>query len=79
MWRVVYIASNRPTAEAIKGLLTGEGFLVTVRPAGPADGTGNVLYEVLVPQSEAEEASEAISHLLLSGSGRGEDGRGEPG
>lgn len=82
MWRVVYIASNCGKAEAIKGILTGEGFLVTVRPAGNMDGANGIFYEVLVPLSEVEEAHDAISQLLLSasrqGSGQGDDGRRPP-
>lgn len=74
VWRVVYIASNHCTAESIKGILTGEGFLVIVRPTGAADGIG-ILFEVLVPQSEVEEAHEAISQLLLSRAGQGENGQ----
>ncbi|MCR4442574.1 MAG: DUF2007 domain-containing protein [Peptococcaceae bacterium] len=64
MWKVVYISSDRITAEQIKSLLTREGLLVMLRPAGincPGD-SGTV--EVLVPKSEAEEAHEIINSKM---------------
>lgn len=64
MWRVVYIAHNQQSAEQIKSFLSREGFLVNLRPAGFSDGTSRCFYEVLVPQSEAEEASEVISQTF---------------
>lgn len=65
LWQVVYIAPTRAVAESIQGLLTGEGFLVSIRPTGSENG-GHVSFEVLVPPSEAEEALLAIGHLLLT-------------
>lgn len=68
MWRVIYIAPNATLAEEIRKSLVSEGFLVSVRPAGVGDG-GAGLYEVLVPQSEAQDAYEAITALLSTRSG----------
>lgn len=65
LWQVVYIAPTRLVAESLQGVLTGEGFLVSIRPTGPENG-GHVSFEVLVPPSEAEEALLAIGHLLLT-------------
>lgn len=65
MWRVVYIAHSRSLAETIQDMLAREGFLVTLRPAGIESGHG-LAVEVLVPQSEAEEAHQAIHDLLLT-------------
>ncbi len=61
MWKVVFIASNRPNAEIIKKLLEQEGLLVMLRSIGvPHTGdAGNV--EILVPESEAAEAFEILS------------------
>ncbi len=66
MWRVVYIAPSRGIADKVRKLLTGEGFLITVRPAGITEGLNNGVYEVLVPESEIEEAHETLSQLMTS-------------
>ena len=55
MWTVVYIAANRTQAEEIKELLFKEGVLANTRPAGIAM-MGDGLYEVMVLESEADEA-----------------------
>ncbi len=65
VWRVVYIAANRMLAETIRDMLSREGFLVTVRPAG-VDSGDLLPFEVLVPQSEAQEAHQVICDLLLA-------------
>ena len=58
---MVYIAPNRTEAEMIKELLSAEGLLVMLRPAGiPQFGAGGT-FEVLVPESEAESAHEILS------------------
>ncbi len=69
MWRVVYIAPNGSLAESLRKLLSNEGFLVSVRQVGMGEGS-SCPYEVLVPQSEAREAYEAINGYLTSRSGR---------
>jgi hypothetical protein len=57
---VVYIAQNRIEAEMIKEILTAEGLLIMLRPAGiPQFGDGGA-FEVLVPESEAESAQEIL-------------------
>lgn len=80
MWRVVYIAHNRQIAEQIKSLLTQEGFLVTVRQANVIEGMGAGLFEVLVPHSEVEEASETINEMLVTRTGLagGDPAGGDP-
>jgi len=61
VWTVVYIAQNRTNAEMIKEILSAEGLLVMLRPAGiPQFGAGDA-FEVLVPESEAESAHEILS------------------
>lgn len=65
MWTVVYIARNRIEAETLKGILDNEGILVTLRAAGvPHFGDlGNV--EILVPESEAEEAHMILNSVII--------------
>lgn len=59
---VVYIAANRNEAEALKGILAREGILATTRPIAGWQGFGEEgNYEVLVPETEAEEAQELVS------------------
>lgn len=61
MWTVIYIAPNRTNAEIIKEILSVEGLLVMLRPAGiPHFGDGGAV-EVLVPESEAESAQEILN------------------
>ena len=60
MWTVVYLAHNSTDAEMIKEILSAEGVLVMLRPAGiPHFGAGGT-FEVLVPESEAESAQEIL-------------------
>ncbi len=56
MWTVIYIASNRAQAEMLKNLLCSEGILANTRPAGVISALGDGLYEILVLESEADEA-----------------------
>lgn len=64
MWTVVYIAPNKTIAEMLKGVLTTEGVLVMLRPIGlPHLGeSGSV--EILVPESEVDEAMEIINSTV---------------
>ncbi|WP_227765278.1 glutamate decarboxylase [Zhaonella formicivorans] len=64
MWTVVYIASNRNIAENLKATLTSEGLLVQIRAAGSPQVGDAGAFEILVPESEAEEAHEIISEAL---------------
>mgnify|MGYP003588152273 FL=1 len=56
MWTVVYIASNRAQADMLKNLLCNEGILANTRPAGISSMLGDGMYELLVLESEADEA-----------------------
>lgn len=64
MWTVVYIMSNRSYAESIKQALLDEGFLAMVRAAGSPEGNEHGPVEILVLESEAEEASQIISSMV---------------
>lgn len=56
MWTVIYIAANRAQAEMFKNLLDSEGILANIRPAGVVSMLGDGMYEILVLESEADEA-----------------------
>jgi len=60
MWTVVYIAPNKTSAETYKEILVTEGLLVQLRPIGALNQSENGSVEILVPESEAEEAHEII-------------------
>lgn len=60
MWTVVYIAPNKTSAETYKRILVNEGLLVQLRPIGAPNQNDNGSVEILVPESEAEEAHEII-------------------
>ncbi len=53
MWTVIYVGNNRAEAEVIKAMLVNEGFLVKLRDM---DNDHDEMCEVLVPESEADEA-----------------------
>ncbi|HHT73860.1 MAG TPA: DUF2007 domain-containing protein [Firmicutes bacterium] len=61
MWTVVYIAPNRPIAEMLKELLEGAGILVMLRPIGIPHAGASGSVEILVSQSEVDEANEIIA------------------
>ncbi|MDD3159200.1 MULTISPECIES: putative signal transducing protein [Sporomusaceae] len=56
MWTVIYIATNRAQAEQLKELLCQEGILANIRPAGAMAAANDGLHEILVLESEADEA-----------------------
>jgi len=60
MWTAIYIAINRIQAEKMKELLCTEGILANTRAAGGATINGDGAYEILVLESEANEANEII-------------------
>jgi len=61
MWTVVYIAPNRVVADMLKDLLEQEGILTLLRPIGAPHLGAAASVEILVPDSEIEEAHEVIS------------------
>ncbi len=82
MWRVVYIAATPSLAKRLQGLLTEQGFLVSLRQHG-AEMEGGCA--VLVPAVEARAAQEELGRLLSqlrvggdgpAGEARPERGRG---
>lgn len=61
MWTVVYIAPNRTVAEQMKSILEMEGILVMLRAIGVPQLGDSGSVEIMVPQSEAEEAAEILA------------------
>lgn len=64
MWTVVYIASNRAQAEMFKNVLCNEGVLANIRPAGVVSTLGDGMYEILVLESEADEANSILCQYV---------------
>lgn len=64
MWTVVYIMSNRSFAEQVKEALINEGLLAMLRATDVPNNYHNSPVEILVLESEAEEASQVISKFL---------------
>ncbi|NMA54908.1 MAG: DUF2007 domain-containing protein [Firmicutes bacterium] len=60
MWTVVYVARNEIQAEMLRGILDQEGILVMLRGLGVPHLGSSGSVEILVPSSEAEEASEIL-------------------
>ncbi|OAT85451.1 glutamate decarboxylase [Desulfotomaculum copahuensis] len=63
MWAVVYIAPNRKEAERMKKVLSDEGLLVKLRELGQSIAGHNCSVEVLVPESEVDEALDIINAI----------------
>lgn len=64
MWTVVYIALNKTRAERLKDALIAEGLLVNLRGLSNDSDNMSKAVEILVPESEAEEAHEIINNIL---------------
>lgn len=65
MWTVIYIAPNKAVAEKYQNALATEGILVQLRPIGSQE-SADVSVEILVPESEAEEANEVLTSIMIS-------------
>lgn len=64
-WVVVYVAPNRAVAEMLKRRLESEGLLVAIRRLGDSvTGGKRGPCQVMVPSSEAQEASELLLRSL---------------
>jgi len=66
MWTIVYIAHNKNRAQALKDCLEEEGIMARLRVVGltgAEDAVHNHI-ELLVPELEAEEATEIIQAVL---------------
>jgi hypothetical protein len=56
MWTVIYIVAGREQADKIRAALLAGGVLADARPVGMSLA-GDGLFEILVLESEAEEAN----------------------
>lgn len=63
MWTVVYIALGKKEAERLEKLLTAGGFLVKLRAIGLQQADNIRSVEILVPESEVDEAMEIINTI----------------
>lgn len=61
MWTVVYIAPNKREAERLQQALSEEGLLVKLRNIGLPSASDNSSVEILVPESEVDEALDVIN------------------
>ncbi len=60
MWTVVYMAQSKEIVTRLQLILEKEGLLVKVRPISKDPENDDSYYEVLVPESEVEEAHSII-------------------
>ena len=60
MWMVVFVAQSAETAEKIKELIMANGLLVKVRAINGSAEEKYGCYEILVPESELDEAHSII-------------------
>jgi len=60
MWTVVYMAQSKEVADKLNSILSSEGILVKLRPVSKTQDSGDNYFEVLVPESEVEEAHNII-------------------
>jgi len=67
MWKVVYIAKNRIAAEQMKSILEMENIMVMLRPIGAPHLGDSASVEILVTESEAQEAAEIIASSFSFG------------
>ena len=63
MWTVVYLAKNKKIADKISTLMSQEGVLVKLQPVSKNTGNEDSYYEVLVLESEVEEAHNILYEL----------------
>jgi hypothetical protein len=61
MWTVVYIAPSRTIAESLQNVLSSEGLLVMLRNIGLPHVGDSSAVEILVPESEVDEAMEILN------------------
>lgn len=60
MWTVVYMAQSKDIAVGLQDILAKEGILVKIRPISKGRDNNDDYYEILVPESEVQEAHSVI-------------------
>lgn len=63
MWAVVYLAKNKKQAEKISDLISREGVLTKLESVGKSSNEEDGYFEILVPESEVEEAHSILIEL----------------
>jgi len=66
MWTVIYIAPTKNIAERYQLALADERILVQLRAVGSSQQPNSISTEILVPESEAEEAHEILTGIIGS-------------
>lgn len=62
MWTVVHVAQSKIEVEKIQKALCDQGVLVKIRQIGKSKN-GQVLYEILVPNSEVDDACVVLTSI----------------
>jgi len=62
VWTVVYVAPTRSVAERLRDVMQKEGLLPMLRSLG-SDPSEDRSVEILVPESEVEEASQLLGKV----------------
>jgi hypothetical protein len=65
MWIVVYLSQSKETVGRVRDLLQKKGLLVKLRAVAEDAGGAYGSYEILVPESEVDEAHGAIREQLF--------------
>ncbi len=64
MWKIVYIASSLKTAQNLTDYLSQESIMFRTRALGALGSQSPAHIEILVPESEAEDALEILNNQL---------------
>ncbi|HOB90731.1 MAG: DUF2007 domain-containing protein [Bacillota bacterium] len=64
MWTVVHVALDDVNAQQVRSVLEAEGIMVRLRPMGGSSQGESGSIEVLVLESEAEEAQQVLDEKL---------------
>ena len=59
-WITIQVMHSAEQADAARGILEGEGFLVNVRPLAHSVSQSENCFEIMVLKSEAAEAREVL-------------------
>jgi hypothetical protein len=63
MWTVVYLAKNKRIADKVSELMSREGVLVRLQPVSKNTCDEDSYFEILVLESEVEEAHNILYEL----------------
>lgn len=64
MWTVIYIAPTKNIAERYQLALAEEGILTQLRAVGSSHQPSSITTEILVLESEAEDAHEILTTII---------------